>query len=245
MKVLILGHRGMLGHMVKRYFEKNKLNVETTDFKYPTEEFLNYVKNYNGDYIINCIGAIPQKTKYFTINLDLPIWLEKNSVCKIIHAGTDCEIDDDDYGISKREANKFIKEMGKKTKIIKSSIIGPELETKYSLMEWFLNSESTVYGYSKAMWNGNTTLEWAKNCYNILLDWENYGVETILEGECLSKYELLKKIKKVFSKNIDILESENVICDKCLHGTIKTKKIEDQLSELKQEYYNKNIYVNN
>lgn len=228
----------MLGHMTKFFLEKKGETVTTTDFKFSSEEFKDFVSSYKGDYIINCIGAIPQKTKIFDINYELPIWLDKNSQCNVIHPGTDCEMDEDDYGLSKKKASDFIKSKGKNTKIIKSSIIGPELNSKSSLMDWFLNSNGTVFGYSEAMWNGNTTLEWTKNCYNLMVNWKNYEKETILEGECLSKYDLLKKIKSVFSKEISILAKEEVKCDKCLRGKIKTKKILDQLEELKLEYYN-------
>jgi dTDP-4-dehydrorhamnose reductase len=241
MRVLVLGQRGMLGHMVKAYLQKQNLEIFETDYRFPSEEFYEYVKNYRGDYIINCIGAIPQKTKNFEVNAALPIWLDQNANCKIIHAGTDCEIDDDDYGISKREASEYLKNFGRRTKIIKTSIIGPELGTrKYSLLEWFLNSEKEVSGYTKALWNGNTTLEWAKNCYRILLNWDSYHKENILEGECLSKFELLEKIKQIFSKNISILKSDKVDCNKCLRGEIKTSSIDTQLIELKEEYYNDN-----
>lgn len=229
----------MLGHMIKFFLEKKEDTVTTTDFKFSSEEFKDFVSLYKGDYIINCIGAIPQKTKIFDINYELPIWLDNNAPCNIIHPGTDCEIDEDDYGLSKKRASDFLKSEGKKTKILKSSIIGPELNSKYSLMDWFLNSNKTVFGYSEAMWNGNTTLEWANQCYDLMTNWENYEKETILEGECLSKYDLLKKIKSVFSKEISILAKDEVKCNKCLRGNIKTKNILDQLEELKLEYYNK------
>jgi dTDP-4-dehydrorhamnose reductase len=239
MNILILGHKGMLGHMTKFVLENKGEIVTTTDSKFSSEEFKNFILSYDGDYIINCIGAIPQKTKTFDINYELPIWLDNNALCNVIHPGTDCEMDEDDYGLSKKRASDFLKSEGRKTKILKSSIIGPELNSKYSLMDWFLNSTGTVFGYSKAMWNGNTTLEWANQCYDLMKNWENYEKETILEGECLSKYDLLKKIKSVFSKEISILAKEEVKCNKCLRGLIKTKNILDQLEELKLEYYNK------
>jgi dTDP-4-dehydrorhamnose reductase len=239
MDTLILGHKGMLGHMVQFFLEKKSVNITTTSLKFPSQEFKDFVLDYNGAYIINCIGAIPQKTKIFEINYDLPIWLEENVKCRVIHPGTDCEMDDDDYGISKKRASSFIKLKSNKTKILKSSIIGPELNSKFSLMEWLLSSEDHVFGYSQAMWNGNTTLEWAKNCYDLMLNWETYNIETILEGECLSKYNLLKKIKRIFSKEISILAKEEFKCNKCLKGEIKTKNIENQLEDLKKEYYNK------
>ena len=130
MKVLVLGHKGMLGHMVSKLLTSKNVEVTTTDCRWSTSCFKNTIKGFNGDYIINCIGAIHQRTDQFNINWELPQWLDENSNCKIIHPGTDCEMDDDDYGNSKRIAAEWIKSLGKNTKIIKTSILGPEISTK-------------------------------------------------------------------------------------------------------------------
>lgn len=236
MKILILGHKGMLGHMVYKYFSSTNFEIFTTDSRYPTADFVNYVKSFSGDFIINCIGSIPQKNSQFNINYELPIWLDTYATCNIIHAGTDCEMDEDDYGVSKRRASEYIKHSGIRTKILKTSIIGPELNSKSSLFEWFMNSEQDVSGYTKAIWNGNTTYEWSKQCEQLLLNWNDYKIETILEGECISKFDLLIKIGLVFNKKINILPID---CgtNKCIKGNIKTVNIMNQLQELKRYYY--------
>ena len=77
LKVLILGHRGMLGHMVKMYLEQF-YTIETISDRWGTEEFKAAIQESDADYLINCIGAIPQRTKDFTINWELPIWLDQN-----------------------------------------------------------------------------------------------------------------------------------------------------------------------
>ena len=236
MKVLILGHKGMLGHMVAKYLIDQDIEIITTHHRFPTIGFQEKVTSFNGDYIINCIGSIPQRTNDFSLNYELPIWLEKNSPIKIIHPGTDCEMDDDDYGVSKKTARNFIVENGVQTKILKTSIIGPELSRPASLMGWFLSQEGEVGGYTKALWNGNTTLEWAKQCLTLLHSWESYPTETILEGTCVSKFELLSYIKEVFNKDIQINPNDKVVIDKCLKGRILTQNIKTQLKELK-EYY--------
>jgi dTDP-4-dehydrorhamnose reductase len=236
MNILILGHKGMLGHMLMRYLTDQKYIIQTTDYRYPSNEFKDIVLNFNGDYIINAIGAIPQKTNLFDINYELPIWLDKHSNSRIIHAGTDCEIDNDEYGISKRVASNYIKKFSTSTKIIKSSIIGPELDSKTSLLEWFLNSENNVKGYTKAMWSGITTLEWAKQCVNLINNWDKYKIENIIESTCLSKYDLLNLIKEIFNKKINITPDDSVIINKCLKGSIKVSNIKTQLQELKKYY---------
>lgn len=236
MDILILGHKGMLGHMLVKYLTDQRHHIHIINHRYPGDEFIQAVSNFNGDYIINCIGAIPQKTKQFNINYELPVWLEKNCKCKVIHPGTDCEMDSDDYGLSKRAASNFIKRVGLHTKILKTSIIGPELNSKDSLLEWFLNSENYVYGYTNAFWNGCTTLEWSKQCERLMLNWNDYNIETILQGERISKFDLLNKFNLIFNKEINILPIEKGI-DKCLIGNIITSNIETQLNELKEYYY--------
>jgi dTDP-4-dehydrorhamnose reductase len=243
MDILILGHKGMLGHMLVKYLTDMQCSIYTTNDRYSTDEFKQYVSNFNGDYIINCIGAIPQKTNQFNINYELPIWLDKNSKCKIIHPGTDCEIDNDDYGISKYNASDYIKLKGLQTKILQTSIIGPELNSNYSLFEWFLSSKNDVKGYTKVMWNGITTLEWAKQCYNLINNWNKYENKNIIESTCLSKYDLLFLIKEIFNKNINIIPEGKININKCLKGNIKSSDIKIQLQELKNYYYENNDFI--
>ena len=239
MKVLVLGHKGMLGHMVLKYLKYNNPYSEfvTIDKRWPSPKFKESIKEFDGEFIINCIGAIHQRTNQFDINWELPQWLDKNANCKIIHPGTDCEIDNDDYGNSKRIAAEWIKSSSKNTKIIKTSILGPELNTKASLMEWFLSQNGTVNGYSECYWNGNTTLTWAKHCTFLMANWDTQQIETILEGERVSKYKLLLTLKEVYGRyDININPVNEPVIDKCLKGNIKTPNLKTQLIDL--QYFN-------
>lgn len=236
MKVLILGHKGMLGHMVHKFFESKGIECVTTSCRWPSSCFKNFVQKFEGDFIINCIGAIHQRTDQFNINWELPQWLDENLSTKIIHPGTDCEMDDDDYGNSKRIAAEWIKEKAKNTKIIKTSIFGPELNTKASLMEWFLSQKGEVNGYSEYYWNGNSTLTWAQYCLYLIFHWDELPTENILEGECISKYNLLLILKEVYSKNITVNPVNTPVFNKCLVGTVKTLPLKEQIIALKEFY---------
>ena len=239
MKILVLGHTGMLGHTVVDYLKTKSHSVKTLTERWPDGDFLTEIVNANVDYVINCIGAIPQRTEHFKLNYELPIWLDKNLKCKVIHPGTDCEMDDDDYGNSKRIAAEWIKSSGKNTKIIKTSILGPELNTKASLMEWFLSQSGKVNGYSECYWNGNTTLTWAKHCVYLMSHFNSEEVETILEGERVSKYQLLLTLKEVYSRHDIKVQPVNVpVIDKCLKGKVKTPNLYIQLTELQSFYSN-------
>ena len=239
MKVLVLGHRGMLGNAVCKYLnEKTDVSVVifTKKNRWPFDSFKKSVEKFNGDYVINCIGAIPQKTDEFVINYDLPIWLDKNVKGKVIHPGTDCEMDDDHYGISKLNASDYIKNDGQRTKIIKTSIIGHELNSSNSLLDWFLNSKDSVSGYTQAMWNGNTTLEWAHACLQLINDWDLWETETIIKSYCISKFQLLTEIADIYDKDIEIELDASVVADKCLVKGKQRNPITIQLKQLKEFY---------
>jgi len=233
MKVFILGHKGMLGHMVMKYLQSREIDIVTTQKRFPDWDIEMFTDDI--DYIINCIGAIPQRTNDFKINYELPEWLNKLDI-RIIHPGTDCEMDIDEYGQSKKKASDYIKIYSSNTKILKTSIIGPELNSCASLMEWFLSQENEVKGYTKAMWNGNTTLEWAKQCLLLMNNWNKYHKETIISSKSISKYEMLLILKNLFNKEISI-QPIGLGKDKCLYGDIDTGNLIDQLTELKQFYY--------
>jgi len=225
----------MLGSMVLNYLlGVNGCEVETISGRWPTEQFKKSLLEFSGDVVVNCIGAIPQRTSEFDINFELPLWLDSNVSCRVIHAGTDCESDQDDYGISKRKASEYLQCHGQNTNIIKCSIIGPEVTGNEALLEWFLSSKSDVQGYSKQMWNGITTLQWAKVCWNIINDVEDFEKVTIPFSECISKFSLLSVIKEVYGKDITIHENDEIKINKCLKGNLSTPKIKDQLLELKE-----------
>lgn len=257
MKTLILGHKGMLGHTVVKYFNSQNVNVITTDHKWDTTEFREFVTNLECDYIINCIGSIPQKKPswetYKSVNILLPVFLSTHKSAKIIHPTTDCEFDGliaedkyyskkdtatalDDYGLSKAYASVVLRSKTN-VKQIRTSIIGPELTGKVSLMEWFLKQPTNANGYANHYWNGITTLEWAKQCYSIINNWDNYPDVVQIGTDKISKYDLLLMINKIFETNKNIISINVDTINKCLYSDYSIKSLSDQLVELKKFYY--------
>lgn len=259
-KVLILGHKGMLGNAVYSYLgtKRDDFVLLTTNERWGTEEFKKAVIEIDADVIINCIGLIPQKKPseedYKKVNIDLPIFLESLNK-KIIHPSTDCEFTGiipnnrkytkkdirdavDVYGKSKADISKLIENTFTNTKIIRTSIIGHEEVTHLSLLDWFLNSEEKVSGYTDRFWNGLTTLQWAKQCEKILTNWNSFPtLNQYGTADIASKYTLLTIIKSVYHKDTIINEAlspkpEN----KCLESDEVLPDIKTQLRELKDFY---------
>ena len=119
--------------------------------------------------------------------------------------------------------------------MLKTSILGHD-KSKVCLLDWFLNSKEGVSGYTKAMWNGNTTLEWAKTCVDLMKNWNSYHIENVIQSDCISKFSLLQEISKVYEKEIEIKSNESVVANKCLVGGMQTSSIGVQLKELRDFY---------
>jgi dTDP-4-dehydrorhamnose reductase len=235
MNILVLGHAGLLGNCVTKFFS-DKYSVTTIQDRYPSLSFIEHISSYNGDYIINCIGQIPQKVDNFDVNVSLPILLDQIAKCRIIHPSSDCEQDNSAYGLSKKMASDYIVNFGQRTKIIQASIIGLELNSNHSLLSWALSQSEEIHGYTKALWNGITTLEWCKVAENLMANWDSYKKNTVFGTNCISKYELLNIINKVFDAGITISPIDNGK-DRCLTLDHHVGDIEDKLVELKNFYH--------
>lgn len=258
MKLLLLGHNGLLGNAAMTFFGYLNFDIITISERWPSENFKNKIRNIEADFIINCIGAIPQKptsrNTFRLINTDLPVWLDKNSNAKIIHPTTDCEFRGnsdisyryyttdhrdaaDEYGISKAEASIFLEKDSIRTKIIRTSIIGIEIGSAYSLLSWFLSQNAPLNGYLGHYWNGVTTLEWCKQALGLMLEWNKRPlISQIGTSEMYSKYELLLLFRRVFRKDIAINKKETEIINKTLFPDLIAKSLESQLIELRQFY---------
>ncbi|MCO6429482.1 MAG: SDR family oxidoreductase [Deltaproteobacteria bacterium] len=97
---------------------------------------------------------------------------------------------------------------------IRTSIIGPELNTSSGLVEWLRRTNEAVHGYKNVFWSGVTTLELAK--------FLSFAIERNLSGllhlssERISKYDLLIAINESYGLNKTILETDKPILDRSL-----------------------------
>jgi len=261
MRILVLGHKGMLGNAVYRYIDEHTDHSALfINKRYPDTDFTDAISSTNPDVIINCIGAIPQKkpsvSAYQLFNIELPIFLEKLGIL-IIHPSTDCEFEGttsinhlyskadtrdatDIYGESKAIISSRIEKEFKDTKIIRTSIIGHELSSNLSLLDWFLSQEGTVRGYSNHYWNGITTLEWAKQSLSLLeLPKDKIPPLTQLASpECLSKHDILMMVHDIYQKKISVVsfEMEKTV-NKCLSSDKPLPSLNIQLKELREFYH--------
>ena len=185
------------------------------------------------DYVINCTGLIKHKINEnmsssilsaFRVNsifpFELALHFQKRS--RIIQIGTDCVYDGkiglyselsektetDIYGVSKREGEV----QNDNFMIIRCSVIGLELASKLELLSWFLNSPKghTVKGFTNHLWNGVTTLDFAKVIGGVIQE-DNFsaGTHHLVPRDDKSKFELLNLVAQFFDReDIQIIPEE-------------------------------------
>ena len=228
-------HKGFFHHFDEsQFFIKKYLNELSLSF---------LVKKIKPNIVINCVGVI--KPRIFS-ELDLKETVFINSYLphlltnlandfnfKLIHFSTDCvfsgkkgnykESDRPDaidiYGLSKLLGE--VKE-NKNCVTLRTSLIGREINSDYSLLNWFLNQKN-VKGFSDAYFSGLTTLEIAKVLYSsIIFNNKIYGLYH-LASKRISKFHLLKLINKIYKKNISIIEDKGFKIDRSL-SSLKLRK---------------------
>jgi dTDP-4-dehydrorhamnose reductase len=215
--------------------ETRYTHLEEVDVMKP-EKLFNHVLKIKPDVIINCAGVIKQlkflqnPLNILPINSLFPHKLEELCIqneIRLIQISTDCvfsgkkgnyteaDISDaeDLYGKSK-----YIGEVyGKGSLTIRTSIIGHEHNSQHSLLEWFLSQKSHIEGYQNAIFSGLTTLELSKVIEEVILKFKNLTGLYQVSSEPISKYALLKLIKEVYKKDIQIIPSDKVVINRSLN----------------------------
>lgn len=248
MKVLILGQNGMLGHVICQYMLERGHNIDKIYHRWPSLDFKRLIAESNADFLVNCIGKIPQKNgdfkSFLCSNTDLPIFLAENFRGKIIHPTTDCEFAgstdpsflylksdlqdaSDSYGKSKIWATQELLKYPN-VKIIRTSIIGPEICDKKSLWEWFVGCENPK-GFVDHYWNGITTLQWAKEAEKYMFDFS--GGITQIGSNKVSKFELLSILNYELRLDKRIEPFPTEIVNKCLMSDYQIPSLREQIKD--------------
>jgi dTDP-4-dehydrorhamnose reductase len=250
----------MLGHVVARHLSEQGCEVAVVQARFTAEKpeaFINEIASADPKWCINCIGvkAGPSVTRdqLFEINALLPRVCAETLKGRInfLQASTDgvfrpdcdgrrvAEESDatDDYGTAKGAAEKSVIRAG--GMVMRCSIIGPELGEPHSLFGWLLRQSGEVEGYINHWWNGITTLEWAKVCWELMNRQPGTEGPIIQPGTwpAMSKCEVLRLIGKVWGLAVKVRPAEaKDAVDRTLLPTLKRPDLEHQLSKLRAWY---------
>lgn len=187
------------------------------------------------DVVINCVGVIKQqgsaKNPLVTLPLNSLFPHRLAGLCdlagiRLIHVSTDCvftgskggyrEEDSPDatdlYGLSK-----YLGEVDYPHAVtLRTSIIGHELGTSLSLVDWFLSQKERVDGFGKAIFSGLPTDELAKVIgTHVLPDLSLRGLYHV-SAEPISKLALLQLVAEAYNHRINIRPSDRLTIDRSL-----------------------------
>jgi dTDP-4-dehydrorhamnose reductase len=198
----------------------------------------------NPDFVINASGILNKaaeenKTLAIQVNSLFPHILDDKSKeygYKLIHISTDCvfsgvsgkytESSNTD-AVSFYGKSKALGEINNDRNItIRTSIIGPEIRrTRIGLLDWFLHQRTEIKGYTRAIWTGVTTLQLAKSIVDIT-NTDICGLIHLVNGQVISKYDLLLLFKKHFNKDVQIEPYSEYVSDKSLVVTRRDGRLQ-------------------
>ncbi|MEW2141771.1 SDR family oxidoreductase [Micromonospora vinacea] len=195
------------------------------------------IEDLRPDVVVNCVGVIKQRpdvqdaVQTVTLNALFPHLLA--DACgqlgsRLIHVSTDCVFSgrrggyvEDDlpdppdlYGRSKLlgEAR------GGSALTLRTSIIGHELVTNRSLVDWFLSQRGQVRGFTRAIYSGVTTVEFARLLRTVILPRTELTGLYHVAAEPISKYDLLRLIAEVYGWPGDIVPDDQFTCDRSMNA---------------------------
>jgi dTDP-4-dehydrorhamnose reductase len=218
------------------FFEKNKTieNVNVTNAG-DIEKIIEAIKP---EIIINAVGIIKQLPSSkdlistLSVNSIFPHQLaefSKKNKAYLLNISTDCvfsglkgsyaedDISDafDLYGKSKSLGEV----LDNNCLTIRTSIIGRELLTQHSLVEWFLNNrEKKVKGYVNARFSGFPTIILAGIIADIITKENRLKGLFHVSSEAIDKFTLLNLIKEKFNVDVEIEPFEDYKIDRSLNS---------------------------
>ena len=226
---------------LKRYERFNLFNqertiegVDVTDFDSLSRVFAKV----KPDVVVNAVGVIKQLKEAkdpitsLTINALLPHRLAlfcQAMDARLISMSTDCVFDgckgnyteedvanaEDLYG-----RTKFLGEVtGENCLTLRTSIIGRELDTSHSLVEWFLsNRGGKVRGFTKAVYTGFPTIVMANIIADVIENHSELSGLYQVASEPINKHDLLLLLRDAYKLDIDIEPFDDFVLDRSLNG---------------------------
>jgi dTDP-4-dehydrorhamnose reductase len=101
---------------------------------------------------------------------------------------------------------------------LRTSIIGHELISQHSLVDWFLTQEGSVLGFSRAVFSGLPTVELARVMKDFVLPHPELNGLYHVAAEPIAKLDLLSLIARQYGKSIEIIPDAALVIDRSLNS---------------------------
>ena len=196
------------------------------------------ITKHKPDIVINCVGLVKQLSAAndplvaMPINALFPHKLAR--LCfeygaRLVHMSTDCVFSgskgmytENDYADARDlyGLSKLIGEVDYSNAVtLRTSIIGHELNSHRSLVDWFLSQNDDVKGFKRAIFSGLPTVEIAQVISELVIPHKQLTGVYHLSADPISKYDLLSLVAKVYKKNIKIKEDNDFVIDRSLDSS--------------------------
>lgn len=227
------------GHYVFGFDKSKSLYIDSIAGDALDTSFLTkHITDCRYDTVINCIGILNKfaeqnKALASFLNSYFPHFLaEITSITntQVIQMSTDCvfsgkrgEYTENDFrdGDTFYDRSKALGELEDHRNItLRTSIVGPDINPKgIGLFNWFMDQNDDIQGYTKAMWTGQTTLQFAKTVEAAAKE-KAHGLYNVVPDHSISKYKLLLLFNHYFrGDSLKIHSDESVNIDKSLKRT--------------------------
>jgi dTDP-4-dehydrorhamnose reductase len=190
------------------------------------------------DVVVNCIGVIKQRPAAslplpsLTLNALLPHRLAavaERLGTRVIHFSTDCVFsgkkggyteDDPSDALDLYGRTKYLGEVVAPNALtLRTSMIGRELATHASLLDWFLSQEhGRVRGFTRHVYSGVTTPHLAEVVADLIERHTNLSGLYQVTCPAISKYDLLCLLRDAFRLHVEITPDEGTVCDRSMVG---------------------------
>jgi dTDP-4-dehydrorhamnose reductase len=191
------------------------------------------------DVVINAVGIIKQVpaskdiVDLITINSILPHMIAKmseNHGFRSICISTDCVFSGTKGLYRENDPADAVDVYGKSKHLgevdaancltLRTSIIGRELWSSHSLIEWFLSQpEGPVRGFSRAIYSGFPTIVLSEIISDIILRHGDVQGVLHVSSEPISKLDLLRLVNDAFGGGHEIIADDDVVIDRSLDST--------------------------
>lgn len=187
------------------------------------------------DYVINCIGLVKQLAEVDDPLITLPLnTLFPHKLAKLcglcdsrmLQISTDCVFSGNKGHYSESDISDATDLYGKSkwmgevhyphTLTIRTSIIGHELQSQHSLIDWFLSQSGACHGYTKAIFSGFPTIVLAQIIHDYILEHTELSGVYHVAAHAINKFDLLKMVASQYNKSIQLIPNERVTIDRSL-----------------------------
>lgn len=225
---------GLEKYFLEAEFERIRDNVDADNF----ETVIRAIAAVQPTIIINCIGIIKQlpisedSLTAITVNAQLPHRISlvaRSANARLIHISTDCVFNGKKSNYTEKDPSnaedlygrtKFLGEVAYPHCItLRTSIIGHELKTNFSLIDWFMSQANEIKGFTKAIYTGFSTLEMVNIISNYVIPDKTLNGLYQVSSDPISKYDLLNIIKDIYKKDIQINKYDDFVLNRSLDST--------------------------